>query len=363
MATLESRLQEAAMEGSVEKLLELLQQEPLLLDRVFDGTVDPPLHVAALLGHTDFIDQIIQQKPRLARERDSNGSSPLHLAAAKGHLEIVRLLLRVEADMCLLGNAQGWNPLQLAAANGRVDALEELVGARPEAARTAVDHGGNALHLCVKNNQLEALKVLVHAIDDKDFLNAKDDSGCSILHLAVSYKQIETIRFLVNTNGTELNATNSNGWTPLDVLLQSNRDVNDLAIAVLLGAVAAPPPAGSQCSSCSGRSCCRNGRLMRQREALMVVASVMATMAFQAAVNPPGGIWDGAGKSTPHTVRFRCFIFSITFCFVFSIVELFLLIIDHPSNSSLFLGFLSFAMFFSIVAMAVAFGVAILCVT
>lgn len=191
MATLENQLQEAATEGSVEKLLELLQQAPLLLDAVVP---DPPLHVAAFHGHANFANEILRRKPQLARVLDSKGSSPLHLAAAEGHVEMVRLLLQVDSHTtCLFRNADGCNPLQLAAKNGHVDALKELVEAVPEAAqaRTTIDRGGNALHLCVKNNQLEALKVLVvHAIDH-GFLNDKDDFGCSILHLAVSYKQTE----------------------------------------------------------------------------------------------------------------------------------------------------------------------------
>lgn len=108
MATLESKLEEAAMVGNVEKMLELLQQAVRLVDTV---VAYPPPD-----SHADFPNRILQRKPRLARELDSKGWCPLHLAAAEGrHVEIVRLLLEVDTDTCLLRNADGWNPLQLAA--------------------------------------------------------------------------------------------------------------------------------------------------------------------------------------------------------------------------------------------------------
>ncbi|XP_038884534.1 serine/threonine-protein phosphatase 6 regulatory ankyrin repeat subunit C-like [Benincasa hispida] len=342
MATLENKLQEAAMKGNVEKMLELLQQALRLLDTLVP---DPSTH-----GHTEFPDRILQQKPQLARVLDSKGSCPLHLAAAEGHVEIVRLLLQVDSHACLFRNADGWNPLQLAAVNGHVDVLKELVRARPDAARarTVIDHGGNALHLCVKNNQLEALKVLVvHAVD-YGFLNDKDDFGCSILQLAVSYKQTETIKFLVNTNGMELND-----------LFQSNKEENDSTIAEVTGAIATSPPT----SHSDSKNSWSRQQVMSQREALMVVASVVATMAFQAAINPPNGVWKDAEKSTIHPYRFAAFVSSITFSFVFSIIELFLLISDYPSTMPLLLSFLWLAKILSIGGMTVAYGIAILCLS
>ncbi|KAL0557422.1 hypothetical protein IC582_005960 [Cucumis melo] len=342
MATLENKLQEAAMLGNVEKILELLQQSLRLLETVVPD--NPPPHDFA-----KFPDRILQQKPHLTRVLNSKGSCPLHLAAAEGHVDIVRLLLQVDSHTCLFRNADGWNPLQLAAVNGHVDVLKELVRASPDAARarTIVDGGGNALHLCVKNNQLEALKVLVVDAVDYGFINDKDDLGCSILHLAVSNKQTEMIKFLVNTNGMELNG-----------LFQSNKEENASTTAEVPGAIVPSPT-----SHFDRKNSLSKQQKMRQREALMVVASVVATMAFQAAINPPNGLWKDAEKSTIHPHRFVAFVSSITFSFVFSIIELFLLVSDYPSTIPLFLSFLWLAKILSIGGMLVAYLIAIMCLS
>ena len=189
---MEKRLYEAAVKGNVSSLLNLLQDDGLLLDRFTTGHYpETPLHVASMLGHLEFLDEVLSRKPELARELDSRKSSPLHLAAAKGYLEIVKRLLKVNPDMCLVCDVDGWNPLHIAAIKGNMDALRVLVEARPWAARLVMDGGDTILHGCVRYNQLEAMKLLVERVSDHEFVNCKNFDGNSILHLAVADKQTE----------------------------------------------------------------------------------------------------------------------------------------------------------------------------
>ena len=121
------RFNEAAMKGSVTSLLELLQEDPDILNKSTSSLSDTPLHIAALLGHSAFARQLLTQKPELATELNSHGSSPLHVAAAKGYVEIVKDLLSVNPDMCLAKDRDGRTPLHLGAIKGRVEVLNELV--------------------------------------------------------------------------------------------------------------------------------------------------------------------------------------------------------------------------------------------
>lgn len=189
---MERRIYEAAVEGSVISLLNLLQEDALLLDRIMVGCyAETPLHVASMLGHREFVQEILNRKPELAGELDSRKSSPLHLAAAKGYLDIVKMLVSINPEMCLVGDRDGRNPLHIAAIKGHVNVLRELVQARPQAARILMDRGETILHVCVRYNQLESMKFLVETMNDHEFVNFKDDDGNSILHLAVADKQVE----------------------------------------------------------------------------------------------------------------------------------------------------------------------------
>ncbi|KAJ4717522.1 Ankyrin repeat family protein [Melia azedarach] len=232
---MESMLYEAALKGSVHTLLEWQQKDRFILDKVGkDLLSEGPLHVAALLGHVDFVREILRQKPELAGELDSQRSSALHKASHKGYVDVVQALLQVNPEMCFARNADGRNPLHLAAMTGRIDVLEELVRATPLAASATTIWGDNILHLCVQHNQFQALKFLLENMDDQELLNAKNDFGMTTFHLAVADKQIEAIKFLTTRTTLKVNALNANGITALDILTQSKRDPKDSEIRELL---------------------------------------------------------------------------------------------------------------------------------
>ncbi|KAK2994034.1 hypothetical protein RJ640_018791, partial [Escallonia rubra] len=249
---------EAAIEGGVTSLLRVFQEDPLILDRVINSFEETPLRVAAMRGHGDFVKDILIRKPELAKELDSQRMSPLHWASAKGHVEIVRTLLLVKPDMCFASDRDGRNPLHLAAING--------------------------------HHQLEALKFLVETGGDHEFVSSKDDDGNTILNLAVADNQtelgyvnsffrthktnVQTIKYLL-INNTRL--IQDNGIPVLETPAQRGKHMKDIAI-------------GNQCLLEKFLKK-QDDWLEKQRSALMVAASLIATMAFQVGVNPPCGVW------------------------------------------------------------------------
>ncbi|XVE97933.1 hypothetical protein REPUB_Repub03eG0061600 [Reevesia pubescens] len=323
---MEKRLSDAAMEGDIKSLKELLEEDPLILHRSIVSCVsETPLHVSSMLGHVSFVQQLLNLNPELASELDSKGCSALHLAAAKGHVEIVKQLVNMDPEMCMVRNQDGRTPLHLAAIKGRVKVVRELVRARPESAQVVTERDETALHLCVGSNRLVVgLKILVEEINGKDELvNRKDCDGNTILHIAVAKKQIEIINFLLTISGLDINAINKNGFTALDTLIQSPRDLRDMEIECILrdaGILIAkdlhiispewvPSPTkipqmtrslvshvSTEIESISEKPGRKDNNkhtdwLGRKRSALMVVASLSATVAFQAAITPPGGVW------------------------------------------------------------------------
>ncbi|GFZ15566.1 hypothetical protein Acr_24g0017560 [Actinidia rufa] len=449
---MEERLKKAALEGNTQELLEIHRANPLLLDRVTVGSFDEtPLHVAALLGHTDLAVHLVILKPDLVESLDSSRSSALHLASAKGYVPIVKALVFKKPDMCLARDRDGFNPLHLAAKKGRVEVLKELVRKKPEAAEASVDQGGNVLHLCVKHCQLEALKVLMESVND-EFIQAGDAYGNTILHLAVGDKQTETVKYLLMSGKIEVNARNANGYTALDVLTQSRRDVQDWDIVNSLldagafkasaipsscnanrserprgmppvvhdqttrerispnhmvvqdGATQLPTNGSNQqipsflCGGSSPQIDAQGGKskknlnqgewLAKKRDALMVVASLLASMAFQAGVNPPGGVWQENSPNylDPHTAgnlttssdphrageavvaynypeTYKYYLRANTISFVASLSTLLLLISGLPFKRKTFMWILMAIMWLSITSMAFTYSYSIVAVT
>ncbi|XP_058197252.1 ankyrin repeat-containing protein ITN1-like isoform X5 [Rhododendron vialii] len=294
---MEHDLCEAAIKGSTDSLLDIIKKDPLILHKIaagcFNGAASP-LHVATLSEQKDFVETLLNLKPelklRLTEVLDSQQRSALHLASAMGHHQIVKVLVKANPKMCLVRDRDGKNPVHVAAMEGKTSVLEELVRASPQAARVRVDQNETILHLCVKHKQLESLEKLLEMIKVCDFVNAKDSDGNTILHLAILYEHFEIANLLGKGTNEEketidVNATNASGHTAMDILFlgPGNKEESDRVIRVhdlLLKANA------KQAKDLVG-----GDWLTNKRESLMVVASLIATMAFQAGVSPPGGVW------------------------------------------------------------------------
>ncbi|GMP94874.1 hypothetical protein CsSME_00044150 [Camellia sinensis var. sinensis] len=302
---MELRLHEAAIQGDVTLLQEILREDPLVLDRVNSGWFGrSPLHVAALRGHTNFVKEVLRLNPDLAEILDSSHRLPLHLAAAKGHVEVVQALISVDLDMCLTRDENGKNPLHLAVMKGKVDVLKVLVQANPYAAEAVMDRGETILHLCM---------------------------------------------------------------LPLDILAQIRKDVknsNDIEKKL------------KEAGAMRGKDVGQSEWLTKKKETIMLVATLIATIAFQAGMNPPGGFWQdtsdepsnkhSAGDAImdynyPHLYLY--FIRASTIGFVASLSTILLLITGLPFKKRIFMWILVAIIWLTITSMAVTFAISIVVIT
>ncbi|XP_058198519.1 ankyrin repeat-containing protein At5g02620-like [Rhododendron vialii] len=320
---MEHDLCEAAITGDTESLHNIIGKDPLILHKVAAGCFHcaaSPLHLATLSEQTDFVVALLNLKPelklRLTEVLDSQQRSALHLASAMGHDQIVKVLVKANSKMCLVRDRDGKTPLHVAAMEGKTSVLDELVQASPQAARVRGDQNETILHLCVKHNQLESLMKLLAMIKGCDFVDAKDSDGNTFLHLAILYKHFQIARHVLgmetkDVNATsgcctttqkslnkiayllgkgtneeketiDVNVTNASGHTAMDVLLFLGPDTEEAChIEDLL----------RKANAKKGKDLVAGDWLTSKRESLMVVASLIATMAFQAGVSPPGGVW------------------------------------------------------------------------
>ncbi|RVW50825.1 Ankyrin repeat-containing protein BDA1 [Vitis vinifera] len=194
----------AARDGNVADLFNLLEADPLILERLVTASADTPLHVAAHAGTPGFC----------------KGSH-------QAQVQCVRRLIEISSELCCLKGRDGMTPLHCASVKGRAETMNLLLSASPLCVLEVTERGETALHIAAKNNQLDALRVLVEWLWRSKTLvviNSKDGDGNTVLHLAAARKNHQAIELLLSCNDgvpevLEVNAINKKGLTALDLLM------------------------------------------------------------------------------------------------------------------------------------------------
>ncbi|CAJ2632799.1 unnamed protein product [Trifolium pratense] len=321
-------LYEATVNGSISALETL---NPLTLSKVsFSPFGENALHIASLFGYLKLCVVLLEVNPSLASEVDSKGHYPLHLASTEGHIDIVKTLLMENQDICLIPDNDDKLPIHLAVSGGHVEVVEELKNGMSCSIQNISDDG-SILHLCVRYNHLEALKYIVLSVSGaQELLHVQDKEGNTILHWAVNLKQIKTIKFLLSLPKmrASANTLNNTGLTPLDILNNcSPTDFTDIAIQYILKEAGVQKTCTNPNMSTSNSSSSTEANDQSQqpntlknwenfwskyiqhqrnwieesRGTLMIVATVISTMTFQSALNPPGGVWQENTHNGVHT--------------------------------------------------------------
>lgn len=132
------------------------------------------------------------------------------------------------------------------------------------------------------------------------------------------------MKFLLSVARVEVNATNRKGMTPMDILVQRRTDTRDAQMEEFLIGVgglqstesasvrrdvhgaSTMPPSQPPCSSMDMQKEIGKAKhvkdktdwLDKKQSAMMVVATLIASMAFQVGVNPPDEIWKNVDNNT-----------------------------------------------------------------
>ena len=125
---------EAAAFGDVDRLTELLEAEPSLVND-YSGDGFTALHFAAFFGRREAAALLVDRGAEVdAFGRGWMTGTAMHSAVSRKHAEVVRLLLDAGANPNVRQSA-GWTPLHAAAMNGDLTSVELLLaaGADPSA--------------------------------------------------------------------------------------------------------------------------------------------------------------------------------------------------------------------------------------
>ncbi len=193
-------------------------------------------------GNIDKVKDMLNQDPGLLDKKDLQGLTPLNKAAVEGKSEIAFELLRHGADPAI-GDNENTLPVHQAAFTGNLDLFRVLYAKNPEI-DIRDDNGMTPLHYSIQGKKPEMTKYLLEGganvnaetrnkwtpllfaaifgpyetaemlIGEKVNVNAKNNTGLTPLHSATSYGRTDIVKLLVE-NGARIDEPDEHGQTPI----------------------------------------------------------------------------------------------------------------------------------------------------
>ncbi|KAG7020124.1 Ankyrin repeat-containing protein [Cucurbita argyrosperma subsp. argyrosperma] len=193
------------------------------------------IHCAARGGNLVIMTELIGDCPDVLIYRDAQGSTILHTAAARGQIEVVKNLV-ASFDIISSTDDQGNTSLHVAAYMGHLAVVEFLIHDSPSLTSLSNSHGDTFLHLAVAgfrtsgfrrlDRQIELMEHLIHVelMNVKEIINIRNNDGKTVLHVSVTKNvQCDLVELLMSVPSIDLNITDEDGLTPLDLLEQQPR--------------------------------------------------------------------------------------------------------------------------------------------
>nr|POE68281.1 ankyrin repeat-containing protein bda1 [Quercus suber] len=334
------KMKEVAETGNIDGFYDLIQEDVKYLEYIDEFPfVDTPLHIAASAGNIPVAMEMMRLKPSFARKPNQDGFSPIDLALLNGHTKMVHQLLHVDQDLVRVRGRENMTPLHHVAKgnlkldceekrNDKLDLLIEFLSICPDSITDVTTQNETALHIALQNDQIESFKALVgwlashwsqNASDyERKILNWKDDEGNTVFHIAASKNHTEAVRHLFAwSNEVDIKIKNEKCETALGILKTQtgNSGMRKMQIRVVA-------PKGSSITTDSSYAHylrppkCRPLEKIRtkyarqmatisddKRNALLVVATLLLSVTYQAALNPPGGLHEGISKPGANSSR------------------------------------------------------------
>ncbi|XP_030938333.1 ankyrin repeat-containing protein BDA1-like [Quercus lobata] len=313
------RMKQVAEKGNIDGFYNLIQEDVKYLEYIDEFPfVDTPLHTAASAGNIPVAMEIMRLKPSFARKPNPNGFSPIDLALQNGHSEMVHQLLHVDQDLVRVRGRGNMTPLHHAAKrNDQLDLLNEFMSICPDSITDVTAQNETVLHIALKNDSIESFKTLVgwlasnwsqNALDyERKILNWKDEKGNTVLHIAISKNQTQAVRHLFAwSSEVDVKIKNKEdkiAWDILQTQTQtSNSEMRKMLIRVGASKGSSITPDSSYAYYLRPPKCRRLEKIRTKyarqmttisdskRNALLVVATLLITVTYQAALNPPGGL-------------------------------------------------------------------------
>ncbi|XP_059068766.1 ankyrin repeat-containing protein NPR4-like [Cryptomeria japonica] len=297
------------------------------------------LHVAVLAGDEVLLERLVKKlnQQKFTDEGDKRGDTALHLAVWKYRVDLVKVLLDLS-----LPNKKGESPLCIAVKFGFLDVVKELIDPDPETTTKRLLKPEAAQNLCKDKNVKLSKSLSTNASDnegkrDKETVKSQPIvEGDTSLHIAAKNKNEPIVGLLRKVHGVNKQALNSEGKTPLDVAREVTEYHESFRIIKKLTDYKPSPKPFMYCAPEVSKEKHERAREMvnksfeERRETELVVAALLATMAFTAVFTVPGGSYqdsDNQNRGTPIFLGYYMFKLFIIFDCISFFLSLFVCIL------------------------------------
>ncbi|WZZ30029.1 hypothetical protein YC2023_013430 [Brassica napus] len=311
---------------------------------------------------TSFLTKLMETRPEMIKEVDSMGWTPLHYSVWLGKVEMTRLLLQQDISAAYISDKEGQCPLHLAAATGQIEAYRELVGSCPYVWELVDGKGRTSLHSAVMSRQRGIIDCILQMPDiSLHLLNESDVDGNTPLHLSVVYKCHAILLLLLRDKRVDKRVVNRDQLTAAELFYSQKQEISfKVAMAYYSLQRYYKQPSKQQNIETKKQEkadVARNDGAMY--EVHLLVAVLVATVAFAAAFQLPGGYKPDGTPTLMEEAAFKCFLVFDTIAFCFSVSTVYFLFYasrDGFRARSAFLYMSCLLMVVSLIAMASAFA-------
>ncbi|KAF5943326.1 hypothetical protein HYC85_017403 [Camellia sinensis] len=222
---MDERLIGAAQTGDVETLYNLIQGDPFVLDKIdrvsfvdtplhvaisanqthfakeiasLKSSLYSPIHLASMVGQAEIVKELITIDPKLRLLKGQEKTTLLHCAAMAGHTDVINLLLNGCPQSLMELTIWNETALHLVVKSNQLEAFKLLFEWLQKLQDIKVGASGILLALesakLQRKREVEDFEIIKDGLEKirrEEVLNWKDKEGNTVLHLATSTKMSE----------------------------------------------------------------------------------------------------------------------------------------------------------------------------
>ncbi|KAL0311525.1 UNVERIFIED_CONTAM: protein ACCELERATED CELL DEATH 6 [Sesamum angustifolium] len=255
-----------------------------------------PVYAAIRGRNIDVIKLLWERDPSSFELRNGKGKNPLHAAVCMGYTEAVKFLLDKHYEFAYQNDKWGNYPIHSASNKGLLDIIKFMLQQRPDIRDLLTAHGQNMLHVAARSGKYEAVKYMLKMPGLEKLISERDEDGNTPLHLATMYGHLKIVAMLVRDARVNLTLPNNNRQTALDIAeeqmemgLASFQKRLTCMVLRVVGAPQACQPKTSRSASVRLGDQSETESWRDKVNVILLVATVIATVTFQAGFTIPGG--------------------------------------------------------------------------